>query len=509
MTRRTAGILLHPTSLPGPFGVGDLGRGVDRFLRWARDAGQSLWQLLPLVPPGSHGSPYDGLSAFAGNPLLISPELLVEGGLLDRADLDGAPHLPPDRVDFEAVAAWKDAVLRRSHERFERRAPAELRERFAGFSSAPAQRPWLDHWALFMALRRRHPRGWWEWPRPLARRHPEALEQARREEAAEIDYQRYLQFLFFTQWQRVREVAHRLGVRIFGDVPIYVARDSAEVWARPELFELDDELRPEAVAGVPPDYFSDTGQLWGNPLYRWDRLAEDGYKWWIARLAANLRLTDLVRLDHFRGFAGYWRVPVPAETAEGGEWRPGPGAELFDACRRALGELPLVAEDLGVITPEVTELRHRLGLPGMKVLQFAFDDPDSEHLPHRLERRSYLYTGTHDNDTAAGWYGKLGDDSRRRFHRYAGAGGEEPHWTLVRLAYTSVAEGAVVPVQDLLGLGSEARMNTPARAAGNWRWRLEEGALDDRLAGRLRELAEVSGRLPAAGGGRGGDGDVE
>ncbi len=496
MTTRAAGLLLHPTSLPGRFGIGDLGPEADRFLDWARNAGQSWWQVLPLGPPGGHNAPYSCLSAFAGNPLLISPELLFQQGWLERTDLDVVPSVSVEHVDFAAVKPWKAAVLRRSWEYFQSRAGAADRRRLERFEQAP-ENAWLDDWALFTALRRRRAgAGWWQWEPALKQREPAALEAARRAEGDEIAFQHYLQWQFFSQWHRIRERAHRCGIRILGDLPIYVAWDSAEVWANPQLFDLDGEGHPRAVAGVPPDDFSDTGQLWGNPLYRWQRMAADGYAWWTARLAANLRACDRLRLDHFRGFAGYWSVPAGDETAEHGAWIDGPGLALFDAWREALGDLPLVAEDLGVITPEVEELRRAAGLPGIKVLQFAFGEADSDHLPHRLERRCVVYTGTHDNDTTAGWYHDLDRRTRRRVRRYTGAGRRRIHRALIRLAYTSVAELAIVPVQDVLGLSTEARMNKPAVAEGNWAWRLSPGALDADAANRLRSLAEVSGRLP-------------
>ncbi len=493
MAKRAAGLLFHPTSLPGRFGIGDLGPEADRFLDWARDAGQSWWQILPLGPPDSHNAPYSCLSAFAGNPLLISPQLLHRRGLLSRSDLEGAPSFPAERVDFAAVGPWKAALLRRSWELFQHRGAAEDQQAEAEFAGAP-ENAWLDDWTLFAALRRRRgDAGWWDWEPALKHREADALEAARREEAGEIAFQRYLQWLFFSQWQRLRDAAHERSVRILGDLPIYVSWDSAEVWARPELFDLDDEGRPRAVAGVPPDAFSDTGQLWGNPLYRWHRMAEDGYAWWTARLAANLRTCDRLRLDHFRAFAGYWSVPAGNDTAENGAWVEGPGMALFDTWREALGELPLIAEDLGVITPDVVELRRGAGLPGMKVLQFAFGGDDSDHLPHRHERRSVVYTGTHDNDTTAGWYRGLDSATKRRVRRYAGAGAIPQ--AFIRLAYTSVADLAVVPVQDVLSLGSTARMNTPAVAEGNWAWRLVPSALDADTAAWLRSLVEVSGRL--------------
>ncbi len=498
MPERAAGILLHPTSLPGRFGVGDLGPAADRFLDWLVQAGQAWWQILPLGPPEVHDSPYNCLSAFAGNPLLISPERLLEDGLLDSSDIDDLAVASPGCVDFAAVAAWKEPLLRRSWERF--RGSGRLRDEAAAFEAAPEQ-AWLADWTLFAALRHHYEsRGWWDWDPELSRRRPAALDEARRRLADEVAFHGYVQFQFFRQWDRVRAEGRNRGVRILGDLPIYVAQNSAEVWARPELFDLDDAGRPLSVAGVPPDYFSETGQLWGNPLYRWDRMADDGYGWWIARLAVNLRLADRVRLDHFRAFASYWKVPAGDETAAGGEWVDGPRLPLFDAFREALGDLPLIAEDLGEITPDVEELLAALGLPGMRVLQFGFDDSESLHAVHNLPPHCVVYSGTHDNDTTTGWYGDLEPGTREWVRDYCGLGpdadGSDVARAMIRLAYTSAAELAVVPVQDVLGLGSAARMNTPAVSGGNWLWRLREGELRREHAERLARLAEISGRRP-------------
>ncbi len=494
--RRAAGVLLHPTSLPGRFGIGDLGDAVGHFLDWAQTAGQTLWQILPLGPPEAGNSPYNCLSAFAGNPLLISPERLREEDLLDADELDDAAPPAPGRVDYGAVGPWKERLLRRSWERFRDR--PRLREALEQFSTAPEQQDWLDDWALFSALRRRFDRrGWWDWEPALARREPAALAAARRDLEEEIAYHRYVQLLFFDQWERVRTEVRRRGMVVLGDLPIYVALNSAEVWAHPDLFDLDDAGRPRSVAGVPPDYFSETGQLWGNPLYRWDRMHATGYAWWCARMAANLRLVDLVRLDHFRGFAGYWQVPAGEETAIPGRWVEGPGMALFAALRKALGTLPVVAEDLGHITPDVDALRRELAVPGMHVLQFGFH-PDSAHAVHHQRPASVVYTGTHDNDTTVGWYRELPDEDRQTVRDLSGGRDRDIHWALIRLAYTSVAELAVVPVQDVLGLGSEARMNIPGSAEGNWTWRLEPGQPSAEPADRLRRLAELSARWPSS-----------
>nr|XP_061812166.1 4-alpha-glucanotransferase-like [Nerophis lumbriciformis] len=503
---RSCGLLLHPTSLPGAFPVGDLGPRALAFLDWASAAGAGWWQVLPLNPPEAI-SPYGGLSAFAGNPLLISPELLVDDGLLDARDLREAPPATTDRVDFEIAEAWKVGLLDRAWQRVE--GDSTLAAELERFAAAEAQRPWLDDWTLFCALRELHGPDWREWPADLARRQPDALALAtdpanRLAPANHLPNRRrfheFVQLLFFRQCQALRRAAAERGLRIFGDLPIYVPATSAEVWAHRRLFELDEDGRQLAQAGVPPDYFSDTGQLWGFPLYRWERVAEEGYGWWVNRLAANLGLADCVRLDHFRAFAGYWRVPAGELTAAAGSWHPGPGRELFDALRRALGELPLVAEDLGEITPDVEQLRRDLGLPGMRVLQFGFDDPHSPHAPHNLQPDCVVYTGTHDNDTLAGWYSNLEHAPRQRVDGYLAEHGsehDEIHWRLIEQAFGSAAETAIVPLQDVLGLGSEARMNTPGTSTDNWLWRLGDGQLTEHDARRLRNLAEVTGRAQA------------
>lgn len=496
MLERSCGILLHPTCLPSRFGIGDLGGEVDRFLDWLQRAGQTWWQVLPLGPPEGQGSPYACLSAFAGNPLLISLELLVDDGLLTSWDLENTPS-PAGDVDFSAVAAGKLPCLKRAWERFKEQSPVELAEALATFEAAPEQ-SWLAEWSLFAALRDRHQgRGWWDWPAGEAQRDPEVLAAARGDLAGEVAYHSFVQFLFFRQWGRVREAARNRGIRILGDLPIYVSWNSAEVWSRPDLFDLNEAGHPRSVAGVPPDYFSETGQLWGNPIYRWDRMHEDGYTWWCQRLAANLRLADLVRLDHFRGFASFWKVPAGEETAINGEWVPGPRRALFEALAQNLeGELPLVAEDLGEITPDVEELLAELGLPGMGVLQFGFDDPEGTHAVHNLSPHSVVYTGTHDNDTTQGWYQSLDSEAQDRVRDYCGSfSADHIHLDLIRSAYNSVAKLAIVPLQDVLGLDTSARMNTPAKPEGNWAWRLSRSPLPDDPALKLRRFALLSGRF--------------
>jgi 4-alpha-glucanotransferase len=468
---RAAGILLHPTSLPGRFGIGDLGSTADEFLDWAASAGQRIWQVLPLGPTGFGNAPYGSPSAFAGNPLLISPQILAEEGLLPRAALDSAPAFPSGRVDFPSVIAWKGKLLRQCWERFRGDAGASDRAALEAFVSGPEQADWLSGWTRFAAGRKGESR------------------------TDEAEFQAYLQFLFFKQWARVKKAANARGISVLGDLPIYVGLDSADVRARPELFDLDAQGAPAFVSGVPPDFFSKTGQLWGNPLYRWDRIEAEGFAWWIARIRANLRTCDLVRIDHFRAFASYWAVPAGETTASNGRWLPGPGRRLFDAVRDALGgSLPIVAEDLGSITDDVRDLLADLGIPGMKVLQFAFSEPDSEYLPHRHVPNCVVYTGTHDNDTARAWYAALEDEARERVRDYLGSDGRQIPWDLIRAAYTSVARRAIVPMQDVLALGSEARMNTPAQPSGNWEWRVEEGGFREEDAVRLKRLAALTGR---------------
>ncbi|HUP49387.1 MAG TPA: 4-alpha-glucanotransferase [Thermoanaerobaculia bacterium] len=492
--RRVAGILLHPTSLPGEYGVGDLGDELIAFLDWASSAGIGLWQVLPLNPPGYGQSPYDCLSSEAGNPLLISPQRLLQDGLITPEEVGDIPPFDAGHVQFDAVRVWKGRLLRAAWECFRQGAWPAMRRALSHFEAE--EREWLDDFALYMAIKESQSSvPWWEWSGGLAHRDPAALKKARRELNGETRFQKFMQFLFFRQWQIVREAARDRNILIMGDVPIYVAHDSGDVWANRELFHLDESGAPTVVAGVPPDYFSATGQRWGNPLYRWDILRRTGYRWWINRLKTNLELTDLVRLDHFRGFAAYWEIPAHEPTAIHGRWMPGPGKALFNALQHALGSLPLVAEDLGYITPEVHELRQATGLPGMRVLQFGFGQADSPHLPHRFEARSVVYTGTHDNDTALGWFQQASAAERDLAHAYLGEDCNDISWALIRAAYTSVAETAIVPVQDVLGLGSEARMNTPGDPLHNWSWRVGPGMLTRAHAERLRKLAEITGRV--------------
>src|SRR5262249_48512523 len=485
MNDRDAGVLLHPTSLPGRYGIGDTGDELIAFLDWVRDAGMTIWQVLPLNPPGFGNSPYGCLSSYAGNPLLIAP---------DRLGIDVvAPKFPDDHIDFDAVTAFKRDVLRRSYARFDANASDDDRQALAAFER---DNKWLPDWALVAGLKDRHSgAAWVSWPAPVAAREKAAITAVRRELAGEIRFHKYAQWLFFKQWAAVREAAYERGIRIIGDVPIYVAADSADVWANRNIFQLDDRGQPTVVAGVPPDYFSKTGQRWGNPLYRWDVLREQRYRWWVSRFRAALRFADVLRIDHFRGFAAYWEIPASEPTAIHGRWVPGPGKSLFDAVRNQLGNLPLIAEDLGFITPEVIELRKSIGIPGMKVLQFAFGQIDSPHLPHHHDPLTVVYSGTHDNDTARGWFETADDDTRALPQDYLGLPrADDAAWTLIRAAYASVAQTAVVTVQDILALGSDARMNRPGDKEENWSWRLQRGALTAAHAERLKRLAEITGR---------------
>jgi 4-alpha-glucanotransferase len=494
MFQRSAGILLHPTSLPGEHGIGDLGRTAHEFVDLLADAGQHVWQVLPLGPVGAGNSPYDSRSSFAGNSLLISLNDLVDDGLLEPVALSRSPRFPDDRVDFASVDRWKQRMLRVAFDRFNDGRSAALRNEFETFKEIEGD--WLRDFALYQALHAAHDGSpWYQWDEPFRLRRSESLREAQHEHEQEIAYHSFVQFLFQRQWAELKRYASGRGIAIMGDIPIYVARDSAEVWANQGQFLIDERGRPEVVAGVPPDMFSSTGQLWGNPCYDWDTMATDGYSWWLSRFRRTLELADIVRVDHFRGFAAGWQVRYGSETAIHGEWIPGPGRDLFEAVGKELGELPIVVEDLGVITPDVVELRESLGYPGMKVLQFAFDgDPDNLYLPHNYTANAMVYTGTHDNDTTAGWFASADEDTRARSRRYARATSERFNWDFVQLAWGSVATLACAPVQDILGLGSEARMNIPGRARGNWTWRLRNLTGLRRRARALRDITELYGR---------------
>ena len=495
---RSSGVLLHPTSLPGPGGIGMLGDASDAFLETLAEAGQGLWQVLPLGPTGYGDSPYQSLSSFGGNPLLVAPGPLAEAGLLAAKDLPRSTRVSGGRVDFGKVISAQRVRLEKAADCFFREgAGGELGDRFREFREREAS--WVEDLALFGALKEREGgAAWTDWPAELARREPPALAAAREELAGAVDRIAFIQFLFFDQWRRVRDRAAALGIRILGDLPFFVALDSVDVWANRDLFDLEEDGRPRVIAGVPPDYFSKTGQRWGNPLYRWDVHRDRGWDWWIARVRRARELFDVVRIDHFRAFADYWEIPAAERTAVHGVWRDGPGADLFRAMESELGELPIIAEDLGDLSERAFGLRDELGFPGMRVLQFGFGpDPTFDgHSPHQHVPNCVVYTGTHDNDTTRGWFRKEASRTgqKARVLRYTGSKGREIHWDLIRLGQMSVADTAIVPLQDVLGLGSEARMNSPGKSRGNWTWRLREGEWTGKLVTRLRELSEAYGR---------------
>jgi 4-alpha-glucanotransferase len=490
---RSAGLLLHPSSLPGRYGIGDLGPAALAWVDALAQARQTWWQVLPLGPTGYGDSPYQATSTFAGNPLLLSPEWMVQDGLLRQSDL-GAPNFPTERVDYPAVSVYKRGLLLRAWEHFRGGAAAALRGPFEEFIVRQAR--WLDDFALFQALKDAHAsKVWTEWEPGLVQRHPGIMARARQHLGNGIALHQFTQFLFFRQWQHLRQYAHEHGVRLIGDIPIFVSADSADVWANPQLFQLDERRRPRVVAGVPPDYFSKTGQLWGNPLYNWEALRASGYSWWVARLQATLEMVDLVRLDHFRGFEAYWEIPAGMPTAEVGRWVKAPGADFLRTARSVLGGLPLIAEDLGLITPEVEALRDEFGLPGMRILQFAFSDGKNPYLPHNFVRRTVAYTGTHDNDTTAGWFAALPENERHYLRRYLPQVSEATvAWDLIRLGWASVADYALAPLQDVFALGTEARMNLPGKAEGNWRWRFTADRLTSAILDRLADLTDTYNR---------------
>lgn len=491
---RASGILVHPTSLPGPFGVGDLGPATCHLLDFLAAGKQKLWQVLPLGPTGYGNSPYASLSAFAGNPVLISPEWLVEDELLTAGEIAAHPEFAAQRAEYGSVVPWKMALLETSFNRFRSQTNTPIHGEYEAFCTA--QQGWLDDYAFFAALKDVHGGvAWVDWEERLARRDPDALAAARERLGDAIEFQRYIQFLFFRQWARVRAAARERGISIIGDVAIFVAHDSADVWAHPELFQLDEHGQPLVVAGVPPDYFSPTGQRWGNPLYRWDVLADSRYAWWVERIRQARELLDIVRLDHFRGFYSYWEVPGDSETAIGGRWVPGPGEALFTAIRDALGDVPFIAEDLGQITPGVNRLRERLQFPGMRVLQFGFGaNAKNQHLPHNFDHNTVVYTGTHDNDTTRGWFETRAGHERSHPLKYLDCDAHDIVWEMIRAALASVATLAVVPMQDVLDLGTEARMNFPSRADGNWEWRCTDEQFAPTVAKRLANLSSLYGR---------------
>ena len=498
--KRSSGILLHPTSLPSPYGIGDLGPQSYRFVDWLSSTGCKLWQVLPLGPTGYGDSPYQSFSAFAGNPYLISPDDLFADGLLTQEDLDGMKDLPASRVDFGLIIPKKLDLLQKAFSNYQSN-PEHLRQSFDYFCAENAS--WLDDYTLFMALKEANGGGSWNgWPEALRKRKKTALAKARKELGESVTRFAFYQFIFFRQWNKLRAYTNERGIQIIGDIPIFVAYDSSDVWSHPDLFYLDREGNPTVVAGVPPDEFSATGQLWGNPLYKWDVHKKDGYAWWLLRVRSSLQIFDILRFDHFRGFAGYYEIPADHKTAEFGRWVTGPGKDLFRAVDKYLGDglithgtgLPIIAEDLGLVTPDVIELLAAFDLPGMKVLQFAFSGPDNPFLPHNYVPNSVAYTGTHDNDTAFGWYAAAADYERDFAHRYLGVDGHDFAWDLIRGVWKSVAVFAITPMQDLLGLGSDARMNFPSKLGGNWEWRMGEHDLREDIAARLRDLNWLSYR---------------
>jgi 4-alpha-glucanotransferase len=484
---RSGGILLHPTSLPGPYGIGDLGPQAYRFVDFLVFSGCKLWQVLPLGPTGYGDSPYQCFSAFAGNPYLISPDFLLREGLLIESDLDDKPNFAASRVDFGLLIPWKLNLLQKAFVRYQSE-PDSLRAELDSFRVENSS--WLDDYALFMALKDSYGGGAWNgWPDEVKKREAKTLSDARQSLASSILRYSFYQFLFFKQWNALRKYANDKGIKIIGDIPIFVAGDSADVWANPELFFLDEHGNPTVVAGVPPDVFSPTGQLWGNPLYRWDEHKRSGYAWWIERVKATLKMVDMIRLDHFRGFAGYYEIPATDETAEHGQWKPGPGADLFQALRSTLGnDLPVIAEDLGLITPDVIAIREEFGLRGMKILQFGFSGPDNSFLPHNYACNCVAYTGTHDNDTSVSWLATTSREEREFALRYLRSDGHDFAWDLIRAIWSSVAVFVVAPMQDVLSLGGEARMNYPSRLGGNWEWRMRDDDMNDLLAKKLKEI---------------------
>lgn len=492
--QRSSGILLHPTSLPGPDGIGDLGPEAFHWIDFLDQCGCRIWQILPLGPTGYGDSPYQCFSAFAGNPFLISPLLLLDQRLLKTADMEDRPAFPDRSVDFGPVINWKITLLDRAFNHFCKDKLPAIKKAYDVFVAEESG--WLQDFALFMAIKEDQGGVSWEhWPEELRKREAASLTKFASHHQQAIDKQMFRQFLFFRQWQQVRDYAHEKNIQIIGDIPIFVAYDSADAWAHPELFHLDANGLPTCVAGVPPDYFSPTGQLWGNPLYRWEVHKAQGYAWWIDRIRSVLKSVDIIRLDHFRGFAGYWEIPAGSPTAEIGKWKKGPGKAIFKAIEEEFHSLPILAEDLGEITPDVVELRDSLNLPGMKIMQFAFStDSDDPFLPHNYSKNCVVYTGTHDNDTSLGWYRSAPEVERDFCRRYLARSGDDISWDLIRAAWSSTAMFAIAPLQDFLSLGTESRMNYPGKPAGNWGWRFLSGDLAEWLASRIKETNTLYSR---------------
>ena len=490
---RSAGILLHPTSLPSPYGIGDLGPSAYAWVDVLAHAQQTWWQILPLGPTGFGDSPYQSFSAFAGNPYLVSPHSLIEDGLLDTRDVPGA-MFPNDRVEFGRVIHFKNHLLDQAWDHFQTERGGALRASFERFVAEEAG--WLDDYALFMAIKDSHQgRCWQHWPAPAKMRDADWLKKARTDLAQNIGAHQFRQFLFFRQWRKLKSYANEHGLKIIGDIPIFVSSDSADVWANPQLFALVRERRLKVVAGVPPDYFSATGQLWGNPLYDWEALEKTGFAWWIDRFSATFKTVDVVRLDHFRGFEAYWEIPSGSPDAINGRWVQAPGHALLQTVKSVFGGLPIIAEDLGLITPAVDILRRTFELPGMSILQFAFGDtPLNRYLPHNYDHKTVVYTGTHDNDTTWGWYRSTLEKERDHMRRYLARDGSDAAWDLIRTAWASVADYSIAPLQDILNLGSEGRMNFPGKPQGNWAWRFQASQLNPWILGRLAEMTLLYGR---------------
>ncbi|MBG7609830.1 MAG: 4-alpha-glucanotransferase [Anaerolineae bacterium] len=496
--KRASGILLHPTSLPSQYGIGDLGPQAHAWVEISAAVGSTMWQVLPLGPTGFGDSPYQCLSSFAGNPYLISPDMLLADGLLDTNDLVNLPQFSQNSTDYGVIIPFKIRLFNQAYDNFQSRAPAALKTYFSDFLEKEAH--WLDDFAIFMAIKdSQGGKSWSEWPLSYRIRATSAMQDFHNTHERDIDRHAFYQFLFFRQWGQLRAHAQQKGIQIVGDLPLFVAHDSADVWANPELFFLNDSGQPTVVAGVPPDYYSTTGQRWGNPIYRWEIHAENGYSWWLNRIRAVLRMVDVVRLDHFRGFAGYWEIPAEQDTAVIGRWVTAPGKNLFNKILKSLGELPFIAEDLGEITPDVIELRDRFQLPGMKILVFAFgDDGNHEFLPHNFPANSVVYTSTHDNDTVHGWYESIDSKTQDFTRQYLASDGSDIAWDLIRAAWSSAAVISIASMQDILRLGNEARMNYPGNAGGNWRWRMtEHDMFNDSWQKRLSQMNHLY-RPPAA-----------
>lgn len=502
---RASGILLHPTSLPGEYGIGDLGPQAYEFVDFLSRTKQTYWQVLPLGPTGYGDSPYQCFSAFAGNPLLISPERLLKDGLIDPETLRNKPTFQGTKIDFGAVYEWKSTILPEANKNFHATTSVDLRGKFERFVQENAA--WLDDYALYKAIKlSQGQKPWYEWPDGLKLRVPEMLGTEVDRLYEEVQAEKFYQFLFYSQWLELKEYANRRGIKIVGDMPIFIALDSSDVWCGQENFKLNADGSPKVVAGVPPDYFSTTGQLWGNPIYNWERMQGEDFRWWIERVKHTFFTVDVLRIDHFRGFAASWEVPGGEETAENGRWVEVPGNDLFKSINRELGDLRFWAEDLGVITPDVEKLRDSFGLPGMRILQFAFGGDSRNHdLPHNYVDNCVAYTGTHDNDTTVGWWlsqagaGSTRDEAEIRREReycleYLDSDGDNIHWDLIRAVWASVANTAITPMQDVLGIGTEARMNLPASTAGNWQWRMDRDALTNDITEQLKKLTEIYGR---------------